>query len=116
SRQLAQLLGGEIQAMSQVGDGSTFTLTIPVAKPPVPEAAGPAEPISPLSPYVVPTVPPAVPDDRDHLNPEDNVILIVEDDTAFARELLRFARSQHYKGIVTVRGDEVVDLALRYQP
>ncbi len=116
SRQLAQLLGGEIQAMSQVGDGSTFTLTIPVAKPPVPEAAGPAEPISPLSPYVVPSVPPAVPDDRDHLNPEDNVILIVEDDTAFARELLRFARSQHYKGIVTVRGDEVVDLALRYQP
>ena len=48
--------------------------------------------------------------------PGDKIILIVEDDTHFATALLNYTRSQHYKAIVAVRGDEGIQLAKTYNP
>ena len=42
--------------------------------------------------------------------------MIIEDDTHFASALLEYTRSQYYKGIVAVRGDEGIQLAKTYLP
>jgi len=74
-------------------------------------------PVEPQEPqYVITEIPEAVEDDRNNFKKGDETILIIEDDTNFAKALLTFARKKGYKGIVSVRGDEGVDLALKYKP
>jgi signal transduction histidine kinase/DNA-binding response OmpR family regulator/CHASE3 domain sensor protein len=131
SREIARLLGGEIQLQSKEGEGSIFSLTIPkskrtdTVKPTSEELIDiivsdvneintiVAETINPNTVY---EIPPDVDDDRDNILRGDKVILIVEDDTNFAKALLKFTRQQQYKGIVVVRGDIAAEFAVRYRP
>jgi CheY-like chemotaxis protein len=62
------------------------------------------------------SIPDDVPDDRENVGEDDKVILIVEDDTNFAKSLLDFTRKRGYKGVVSVRGDEAFNMALMYRP
>jgi HAMP domain-containing protein/signal transduction histidine kinase/DNA-binding response OmpR family regulator len=55
-------------------------------------------------------------DDRDRLTPGAPVLLIVENDLAFARFLLDAAREKGYKGIVTSMGVSALALASEYKP
>lgn len=68
------------------------------------------------TPNIVYNIPEEVADDRDNIVKGDKVILIVEDDTAFAKALLKYTRQQQYKGVVVVRGDIAADIAARYLP
>ncbi|MDB5196861.1 MAG: sensor hybrid histidine kinase, partial [Flaviaesturariibacter sp.] len=124
SRELAKLLGGEIQISSEPGKGSEFFVLVPVVQPaqkpeirqePTPTAMPQPsleEPIVQEKPNLRSnTIPESVPDDRTAISPGDKAILIIEDDTAFAKALLDFTRKQGYKGLVAVRGDEGVALA-----
>ncbi|RZL31884.1 MAG: response regulator, partial [Pedobacter sp.] len=52
----------------------------------------------------------------DSIGPNDKVILIIEDDTPFAKTLLDFTRKRSYKGIVAVRGDVGIEMANQYNP
>lgn len=133
SRELAKLLGGDISLKSQLNQGSTFTLRLPVSAeaavtlpekttPPNARVEGTAAanpsftPATPSDQFISPLIPDAVPDDRQLITAQDRVILIVEDDTLFAKSLLDYARRQGYKGIVAVRGDDGLNLAIRYKP
>ena len=40
----------------------------------------------------------------------------MEDDTNFAKALLKYTRQQNYKGIVVVRGDIAAEFAEKYKP
>jgi HAMP domain-containing protein/signal transduction histidine kinase/CheY-like chemotaxis protein len=55
-------------------------------------------------------------DDRDHIEPGDRVILIVENDLGFARLLLDAAREKGFKGLVTSLGADGLTLARDYEP
>jgi signal transduction histidine kinase/CheY-like chemotaxis protein/CHASE3 domain sensor protein len=132
SRELSRLLGGGIGLQSKPDEGSTFTIFIPVARPENTEpaqagqAGQAAEPALPqetpaaektdYAQFITACIPESIPDDRDAIKSEDKLILIVEDDILFARSMLDFTRRKGYKGIVSVRGDEGLELARRYKP
>ncbi len=117
SKELVRKLGGEFSLQSEVGVGSTFTIYLPMGVSPNTEQV----PIN--RPLVRTNTPPAGPtqlspptDDRANLEPDDNIILIVEDDPAFAGILQEFARDKNFKTIVALRGDEGLQYARQYKP
>ncbi len=129
SRELARLLGGEIKLQSQPGEGSDFLCLIQtepgkMAKAVKEENTGggtePAAPVTTETPetpaYNSIEIPEDIPDDRNSLQSGDKLVLIIEDDTNFARALLDYSRQKGYRGIVTVRGDTGIELARKYLP
>lgn len=130
SRELAKLLGGEITLKSTPEKGSEFTVTVPVDRPLAGTASeadreisgepAPALPPALESPgqrrFISAGIPEDVPDDRGDITAGDKVVLIVEDDTGFARALLDFTHKRKYKGVVSVRGDLALQLAETYKP
>jgi HAMP domain-containing protein/signal transduction histidine kinase/DNA-binding response OmpR family regulator len=55
-------------------------------------------------------------DDRANIEPDDPVLLIVENDIAFARFILEAAREKGFKGIVTSMGASALALAMEHKP
>ena len=118
SREIARLLGGEIHVRSKTGEGSTFTLYIPLETTAL-ESPGPGTQARyDNSGAVIPTALPSnfeVNDDRDELG-NHPFVLIVEDDPTFASILLDAAHEAGLKGVVSTAGAGTLAMARKLQP
>jgi CheY-like chemotaxis protein len=120
SRELAHLLGGEIRLKSMPGQGSTFTLYLPLAyQGAAYRSATPSFTKPPAQTGLPGTVLPVqqaerVQDDRESLMEGERPVLIVEDDPAYARMLLETAHKKGFKALVAHNGAEALVLAHKF--
>jgi signal transduction histidine kinase/DNA-binding response OmpR family regulator/HAMP domain-containing protein len=110
SREIADLLGGEIQLISSPGEGSTFTFYLPQGSMPAGREESGPRPETRERTRVADT------DDRGEIQPGDPVLLIVEDDIAFARILLDRAHEKGFKGVIATSGESVPALVQQFPP
>ncbi len=111
SRELAVLLGGELQLSESSPRGSTFTVFIPrvfLGFSPLParQTPPPLELSAPSTPLFAP---------RD-LAPGDRLLLIVEDNAEFSEVLEEAAREFHFKSVISRSAEEAVVMARELQP
>lgn len=140
SRELAKLMGGEIQLTSEENKGSCFTLIIPekidiedeeikdkvednraknkarfegrrtIKNHESAKAAASNIKTTGLLPQE------NVEDDRDHIQPNDQKLLIIEDDYTFAKVVKKQSNEKGFKCIIALSGETGLKLAHQYQP
>ncbi len=121
SRDLASLLGGNINVESTLGKGSVFTLVLPLELPPMDnETASTPQPAvaAPITqPIQQNTVTEPVTgehffdDDRDKTLIANRTVLVIEDDLDFAHILYDLAHEQQYRCLVTDTAAEGLQIA-----
>ncbi len=122
SRELANLLGGEIQLRSSPGEGSTFTLYLPQTYVGPSSGVTVADPKTQLTPLQLSTMvvteraTERILDDREDLQGGDPSLLVVEDDPHYACVLRDLAHDNGFKVLVATRGSEALSLAREFHP
>ncbi|MBB3102944.1 response regulator [Azomonas macrocytogenes] len=134
SRELAQLLGSRIEMQSEPGQGSVFTLLVPLhyelsekaqessAMLPAPIQDQPVAPVVPAiaapvsAPIVRARAEDALPDDREAYPFRDRCVLIIEDESQFAMILKDLAHELGYSCLIEHNADNGFEAALRYRP
>jgi CheY-like chemotaxis protein/CHASE3 domain sensor protein/putative methionine-R-sulfoxide reductase with GAF domain len=127
SRELAHALGGELIVTSEEGIGSIFTLFIPQRFNESFKVEGDRryeakvrEPLQEIPEEKTVTIFPKkegeVNDDRQTVTEKDKVVLVMEDDPAFASLLVGFVRERNYKAIVAAQGNTGLSYARYYKP
>ncbi|MGH8086394.1 MAG: HAMP domain-containing protein [Lysobacter sp.] len=124
SREIAGLLGGELRLHSVVGEGSTFTLYLPLSyagadsahEARAASAHDKAQRLEPLTADPTEAQLATIDDDRGVLVEGEPLLLLIEDDARYATVLRDMARSQGFRVLVANRGSEALRLVREYRP
>lgn len=128
SRELARLLGGSIRLTSTPGHGSCFTLSIPAVYDPAsvagieaggrpgPAAAPPPRKTAPAA-RTAPVQPGGrIDDDRDRLDADKRLLLVIEDDPTFAAILCDMSRERGFQCAIADTAEEALEIARELKP
>src|SRR5690606_13695611 len=142
SRGLADLLGGSIELTSEVGQGSVFTLFLPIDYNPALNKRE-KQSVLKISEYKlaegasidtalqsVPTIKVnetkdlealneiinEVGDDRNNIASDDKVVLVIEDDIRFGKIMIEKAHEMNLKVVMATGFADVFDLVNKYNP
>jgi CheY-like chemotaxis protein/signal transduction histidine kinase/HAMP domain-containing protein len=105
ARESALLLGGELRLESTLGRGSTFTCYLPERAQARQQALDQRQRRNS-----------SVADDRERLQEGPGHLLIVEDDTVFAEQLLDIVHARGFQAVVAGSGEEALGLARALRP
>ncbi len=128
ARELTKLLQGYIELDSEATKGSTFSIVLP--KRLDEELAEREDRVTvvvknletgknkPSTQKRLPRklVREDIEDDRNNINKNDSVILIIEDEVQFAESMAEVLHSQNIKTLIAQSGEEGIDLAMQYKP
>jgi signal transduction histidine kinase/CheY-like chemotaxis protein len=118
SREIARLLGGEIQVESVLGLGSRFSLLVPATPRSLARALDPTpgDPAMLAGEETAQTDERGVSDDRGTIGPEDRTLLVIDSDAERARGLLEAIHGRGEKAIVAAETGAALELAREHQP
>ena len=124
SRKLAQLLGGDIDLASELGKGSTFTLSIPFGQSIENLDDNDVEviqqekekPASKSKPENRPIISQDIPDDRENFTSSAPSLLVIDDDPTFCKSIYKLAKQGGYQCLLATSGKTGIELAIAYQP
>lgn len=123
ARELSRALGGDIYCESEIGRGSQFSLVVPLecpVEPPAPMVERIREQPKPAV-ETPERIPPGaelehVRDDRREIKPGDKILLIIEDDPAFAEILRDLIRERGFRCLIAGDGETGLHFADYYLP